>query len=246
MRLENKDFGKLMKQISNSKTFIPLDIKQVKNIFRDSFNHKECVYVLDFSKNEITHQNGFQNLLGYKKNQISMDFLLNKIHHDDSELVNRIKIATIVFCLKNPVKNRNYLLSLSYRLKKSDDTYIDVLSKSSVYDTDENGKLLSILIRLTDITFMNKPAIVYWEFDTDKLDKKAFKKEIYKEYQNFFTDRELQIIVKIVNGFTNKLIGEKLNISEHTVATHRKTILKKSKCHNINELILFCTKNGIV
>ena len=106
MRLENKDFGKLMKQISNSKTFIPLDIKQVKNIFRDSFNHKECVYVLDFSKNEITHQNGFQNLLGYKKNQISMDFLLNKIHHDDSELVNRIKIATIVFCLKNPVKNR--------------------------------------------------------------------------------------------------------------------------------------------
>lgn len=246
MSLDKNDFSKFIERISNSKAFIPLDLKQAKNIFKNSFNGKECVYILDFSKNEITYQNGFQDLLGYKKNEISIDFLLNKIHRDDSEIVNRIKIATVSFCLKKPDINRNYLLSLTYRLKKSDETYIDVLSQSTVYDIDKSGKILSVLIRLTDITFMNKEAIVYWKFETNNLNKKAFKKEIYKEYQNFFTDRELEIIVKIVNGFTNKLIGAKLNISEHTVATHRKTILKKSKCHNTNELILFCAKNGIV
>lgn len=246
MSLDKNDFSNFIERISKSQGLKPLDIKQVKNIFTDSSNHKECVYLLDFSKNEITFQNGFQDLLGYKKNQISINFLLNKIHQDDLEIVNRIKIATISFCLKNPVKNRNYLLSLTYRLRNNNNTYIDILSQSSVYDIDKSGKILSVLIRLTDITFMNKDTIVYWEFETNNLDKAAFRKEIYKEYQNFFTNRELEIIVKIINGFTNKLIGEKLNISEHTVATHRKKILKKSKCHNVNELALFCAKHGIV
>ena len=246
MSLDESDFSKFVNRISNAQAFISLDLKQVKNFSKESFNSNECVYVLDFNKNEITYQNGFQNLLGYNNNQISIDFLAKKIHHDDSEIVKRIKITSIAFCLKNPDKKLNYLLSLTYRIKKSDDTFIDILSQSSVYDQDKSGKLLSVLIRLTDITFMNKEAIVYWEFETNNLDKNAFKKEIYKEYQNFFTDRELEVIVQIVDGFTNRLIGEKLNISEHTVATHRKTILKKSKCHNTNELTLFCGKNGIV
>ena len=138
------------------------------------------------------------------------------------------------------------MLSLTYRIKKSDNTYINVLNQTTIYAADDNGRLISIFNRLSDISFMQNSLNVSWNFEGDDIDAKAFKKEVYKEYQNFFSKRELEVIKKIADGFTNKIIAEKLNISEHTVATHRKRILKKSKCHNSDQLLLFCSKNGIL
>ena len=138
------------------------------------------------------------------------------------------------------------MLSLTYRVKRSDNTYVNVLNQTTIYDADEDGRLISILNRLSDISFIRNHINVSWNIEGDDTDTKAFKKEVYREYQSFFSIRELEVINKIADGFTNKIIAEKLNISEHTVATHRKRILKKSKCHNSDELILFCSKNGIL
>ena len=64
--------------------------------------------------------------------------------------------------------------------------------------------------------------------------------------EKFFTKREVEIIIEIEKGQTNKKIGEKLQISEYTVATHRKHIFKKSNCHNSKELLLFCREKCII
>ena len=138
------------------------------------------------------------------------------------------------------------MLSLIYRVKKNDDTYAKILNQTTIYETDENGRLISILNRLSDISFISNPINVQWNVEGDDIDTKTFKKEVFREYQSFFSTRELEVINKVANGFTNKIIAEKLNISEHTVATHRKRILKKSNCHNSKELILFCSKIGIL
>jgi DNA-binding CsgD family transcriptional regulator len=216
------------------------------DILEKPFLQKECVYILDFSKNRITYKNGFKNLLGYENEDITLDFLASKIHEEDKELVNKIRISTATFGLKNPDKKCDYKLSLTYRVKRNDSTYANILNETTIYEADENGKLISILNRLSDISFMRIPIYVNWNVGGNEIDTEAFKKEIYKEYQNFFTKREVEVIRQISKGCTNKLIAVKLNISEHTVATHRKHILKKSKCHNTKELLLFCFKNGIL
>jgi DNA-binding CsgD family transcriptional regulator len=172
--------------------------------------------------------------------------MYQNIHDDDREMVSKIRIATASYSLNNPNTDLDYKLSLTYRVKKKDNSYINVLSQSLIYDADKSGRIISIFNRLTDISFMNNPMPVNWYFEGTELDRKAFKREIYKEYQNFFTKRESEVIVKLSEGYTNKLIAEKLNISMHTVATHRKRIFKKSKCHNVGDLLFFCSKNGIL
>jgi len=237
------DLDQFMKEISRSYSQISVD----KNyILRNAINCRECVYIIDFSKNKITFKNGFNNLLGYENEDITLDFLASKIHEEDNEMVNKIRIATAIFGLKNPKKECDYMLSLTYRIKKNDGTYANVLNQTTIYEADENGRLISILNRLSDISFMRNPLNVSWNVEGNDIDTKAFKKEVYREYQDFFSNRELEVIRKIAAGFTNKIIAKKLNISEHTVATHRKRILKKSNCHNSDELILFCSKNGIL
>ena len=237
------DLDEFMKEVSKSYSLISVDNNY---ILRNAINSRECVYIIDFSKNKITYRNGFKKLLGYDNEDITLDFLASKIHEEDKEMVNKIRIATATFGLKNPIKECDYMLSLIYRVKRNDDTYAKILNQTTIYETDENGRLISILNRLSDISFISNPINVQWNVEGNDIDTKTFKKEVFREYQGFFSTRELEVINKIANGFTNKIIAEKLNISEHTVATHRKRILKKSNCHNSKELILFCSKIGIL
>jgi len=60
------------------------------------------------------------------------------------------------------------------------------------------------------------------------------------------TEREIEILKLIVDGFSNKEIGEKLFISHRTVDTHRTNMMKKIGVNNIAGLVSFAIKNGIV
>ncbi|WP_159021246.1 response regulator transcription factor [Formosa sp. L2A11] len=60
------------------------------------------------------------------------------------------------------------------------------------------------------------------------------------------SDRELEIIKHIADGYTTKCIALKLFLSFHTVNTHRKNIFKKLNVHSSSELILYAINQGIV
>ena len=63
--------------------------------------------------------------------------------------------------------------------------------------------------------------------------------------RKIFTNRELEIMEKVVGGKTSKIIGEELFISKHTVDTHRKRIMAKSNSKNATELVVFCKTHEI-
>lgn len=58
------------------------------------------------------------------------------------------------------------------------------------------------------------------------------------------TQREIEILTLIAEGFSSKEIGEKLFISPRTVDTHRTNLMNKLDIHNIAGLIRFALKNG--
>ncbi len=59
-------------------------------------------------------------------------------------------------------------------------------------------------------------------------------------------EREIEIIKLLAEGLTSHQISEKLFISEHTVKTHRKNILRKTGLNNTSQLIQFALNNGVI
>ncbi|MEZ4590851.1 MAG: response regulator transcription factor [Chloroflexota bacterium] len=60
------------------------------------------------------------------------------------------------------------------------------------------------------------------------------------------TNREVDVLRLLVQGYTNKQIGEKLNISIRTVETHRSNITSKLGINSRVELLRFANQNGLV
>jgi DNA-binding NarL/FixJ family response regulator len=68
--------------------------------------------------------------------------------------------------------------------------------------------------------------------------------EISKKHQ--LTSREKEILKLYVEGYTNKEIAEKLNLSIFTVKTHKNNIMQKHNFKSNVEMIKFALRNNIV
>lgn len=60
------------------------------------------------------------------------------------------------------------------------------------------------------------------------------------------TEREVEIIKYIAEGLSNKQIADKLNLSTHTVNTHRKNIMNKLDVNNTAGIVMFAVKNQLL
>jgi DNA-binding NarL/FixJ family response regulator len=63
---------------------------------------------------------------------------------------------------------------------------------------------------------------------------------------DLLTDRERQIYQLLAEGNSNKEIAHRLNLSLHTVETHRWRVMEKLDLHSTAELVLSAVRRGMV
>jgi DNA-binding NarL/FixJ family response regulator len=75
--------------------------------------------------------------------------------------------------------------------------------------------------------------------------------EIASEMAEFAADdsltaREIQVLQKVATGNANKIIADKLTISEDTVKAHRKSILSKLGAHDRTHAVTIAARRGFL
>jgi DNA-binding CsgD family transcriptional regulator len=205
----------------------------------------QCLYAMDFKTKKIVFQKGVFELLGYKPHEFTFETALNWYHPKDQELLNRLLNATVLYSRENNVSN-NVGYYVYARIKHKNGDYVKILCKSNIYEFDNQGKLISTYSLLTDISFLDVGDKVQWVFKAHGLDSNRFKKYVLKEFEGFFTDRELEVLKLLSIGLTSTEISKKLFISKHTVDGHRRNMLKKTNCNNSIELINFSKTNAFI
>ena len=81
---------------------------------------------------------------------------------------------------------------------------------------------------------------------TEEMVKNKHTKPEKKEDQPTLTDRELEILQLIVQELSNAEIADKLYISERTVETHRKNMIRKFNTKTIVGLIKYALDNKLI
>ncbi len=60
------------------------------------------------------------------------------------------------------------------------------------------------------------------------------------------TEREIEVIKWIAEGYTNTQIADELHLSPHTVTTHRKNIMAKLGAKNTAAIVMYAVKTNLV
>lgn len=223
------------------------DANDISPEFIDShrYSDNDCVFTWSLSDGEMNFRTGFEQLLGEKDETLTLDRFVSLMHPEEVEYVKRIGQAATTHAIDKPEGNKKWVLYVAHRLRRSDDRYIHVLAQSSPAFFDSNGLITQFVVKLTDISFKKSDGVVHYKFIHPGLDPDAFHKSIFHEIHNLFTEREVEVIALMKQGYNSQKISDTLKISKHTVSTHRKKILKKANCHSSEELLNYCEKNGL-
>ncbi|MGH9454739.1 MAG: response regulator [Terriglobia bacterium] len=64
--------------------------------------------------------------------------------------------------------------------------------------------------------------------------------------QKKITPREREIVQLVAEGRSNKEIASRLNLSLHTVVTHRSNVMRKLDVHSVTELVRYAIRNDMI
>ena len=74
----------------------------------------------------------------------------------------------------------------------------------------------------------------------------SYKNSENKIFENKLSKREIDVLKLLVKGNANKEIADKLNISIHTVVTHRKNITQKLGVKSTAAMAIYAVANNII
>lgn len=196
----------------------------------------------------IYHSDEMENILGYPKDLLTINFIMNKIHPDDLERFIEFETAVVDFKKALPVeKKMKYKTRYSYRLRKANGEYITVVQQSITIKLNKNGGLQHNLVFHTDISAYspsNKMKLSFIGLDGEPSYLDYQPKYLYKRSNSPFTIKEKEILSLMIAGKKSKEIALALKRSIHTIHVHRKNLLSKSGCKTVNELISLSIKEG--
>jgi DNA-binding CsgD family transcriptional regulator len=116
---------------------------------------------------------------------------------------------------------------------------------------DENGQLVQSINIHTNINHITQenPYTVLISGISPRNDFQQIKLKNFSTHDQFLenlTKRETEILSLIAKGYSAPEIAEMLIVSEHTVRTHRKNILRKTNSRNSKELLKKAFESGLI
>ena len=192
----------------------------------------------------------FKACTGLDKNEMligGMKYFWTLIHPDDISLWISCLEDLMRFTMNELSDEQRSKMSYTwnYRIKNSQGNYVNVIQNTTPVQFDENKKPVIGLAHYTIIDSSSKPEITATakylnesnEYET------LFHKNISNNLLDVISNRERDIIRLLLIKKTSNEIAESLNISKHTVDTHRRNILKKLNLISTVELANFFKQN---
>lgn len=196
----------------------------------------------------------FEPTLGLDRNKMmsnGLNYYIAYYHPDDISILFKAFEDLMVFTMThlNLEQRQRVVYSWNYRIKDAKGKFKNMQVQQTPIFFDANGKPI-IGYSLNTITGNGKiePIVATCKlFNSDNIYETLYTKNYYYDsLANLLSKRELEILKFIGKGNTTKFIAENLNISEQTVSSHRKNILKKIELNSTAEIIAYCNKYDVV
>ena len=188
-------------------------------------------------------------ILGYDSHELTLKKLFSYIHTEDypTVILATKKMCEFAISEIDNLKPFNSIISMDFRIRHRDGHYVRLLNQNCLFKKCIEKPTFYTLSFSTDITHIKESLKIDFNYTNTGDDTSfIFPDDELKEIASIFTKREKEILSLLAMGKKSNEIAEILNISKHTVDTHRRKMLSKSHLCNTAELIAYSISNHIV
>ncbi len=246
--LTNKMHKIIEKGLDDASGFMP-HIDSAASVIILLYNHSTLKY--EFVGPSI------KSVTGYDSKEFmegGLEFAMSLVDMEHNSLYNKHIIPMIFrYYMKYAIKRKVLDLQFSYtfKIKKKNGEYMWAYHHMNVLKTNRWGFPLYTLVFINDITELKKDDnidfIISLKDDEQALYKPIYSRNYHGLNTNFkFSSRELEILSLLGKGNTSKEIAHKLNLSPHTVTSHRKNMMEKTGVKNSSELIQLAINKSLI
>ncbi len=193
-----------------------------------------------------------ENILQYTPQEIragSGNFFLKHMHPDDLLQHEKAMAHWQQFYFNlSPEDRKYYSTSFDFRLRKKDGRYLRLLQQLVFIEYDTEGNPLYSLEKCTSINHWQKGNEMVLSVIGPQAGKNLIyypSKELKAGEKGIFTSSELHVLKLLSNGKNSKEAAELLNISFHTVNTHRRNMRRKTGVNSTAALVKIARDMGL-
>lgn len=255
--------GHLQNAFYNNEQTDEEEIQGMLGKFRElsnfSFPSLPTYFAIDYSKSsyKLMTEN-FKSVIGFDSRAFiegGLGLVMNLFHADDFKVYNEKVFSANMQFLKNTaqIHHHEYIFSYTFRVRSASGEYKWILQRGSYLTSPENGMPLISMGMVMDITNFKTDKIILHTIEKTDYDNGLFN-TINLQTNHFYphaedtllTHQEINVLKWLAEGWSSKQLADKLFVSEHTIISHRKNMLKKTNTKNVAELIAFSVRNRII
>jgi DNA-binding CsgD family transcriptional regulator len=182
-----------------------------------------------------------------QKDALSDQSINSRVHPEDQVVLIDIGIKTLRLYYDLPQHEKtDFKLINEYRLKVGNDEYLRVIEQHKAFKVDRSGKVW-LALSMVDLSPNQNPNQTVLSQVVNIKNGDTFSwLDDFKDETTKLTKRESEVLSLAGKGLLSKEISDLLNISVHTVNTHRQRILGKMNASNTIEAIDTAKRFGLV
>lgn len=216
---------------------------------------EQILWVVDFARDKFIYMSpNAKDVNGYSQDEcirMGPSKFMELLHERDFEIIsNELFVEGVALAKTIPDYHMSrFRISYSYRLRQKDGSYSTLMNQFSPVMEDEERNPLVIMGTTSNISEIHtKPELfcrIHYQNkkgNWEKILERFYKLNETKENIGL-TPREMEIIRFVQAGKSTKEIAALTNRSEETIKSQRKSILAKTNCQSMTDVVIMALNN---
>lgn len=206
---------------------------------------EEALYIYSFKENRMIYADGWEEVLGYKDDEINMLAIVNASAPAFAPFSNELNDKALRFIMGKSANLEKYSFSIELKKIAKNGNEVPVVARVGVYGV-ENGRVISIIgsFRINRSIPFGK-IMRYAAYGPEK---NEFEEELNKTlfYHLAISDKEKEALALAAKGYSFKQIADNLNVSISAIDKRIIPMYKRFGVKSITHLVSFAYENHIL
>jgi len=205
----------------------------------------EAIYIYSFKQNRMVYADGWEEILGYKDEEINMLTIVNITSPEYIPFSYELNDKALLFIFNKTEELEKYSFTIELKKIHKDGHCVPIIARVGVWKA-ENGKVTEIIGR-NDVNYSISfgKVMQYAAFGPEK---SQFEEELSKELFHHFaiSRKEKEALSLVAKGYSFKEIANYFKVSQSAIEKRILPLYKRFDVKSLTHLITFAYENHIL